>query len=547
MARVIELMRPSPAKIPRPARVYLHVVDQTYLSDLANKVRQTSFRDAKSTWSSASLLGPPAVEFAPFGKIPGSRRRNDARQGTIDQDPEFIAFLEELTNPAPAKRKPEEEQIDAAAMKDEKKVTPLVQFLKDRKAAKEKRAATPTDARNESKVRDRRAGAKAGVDTSPAQQKANLSGKVDEAARKAVKVLNREATGSPRKAKAKATPSPKAAAAEVKANVSLPTPPPAPAAVERKRERGSASAAARILQRDLGLGSEKGRRGQRSRNQAAGNEDEQRTNTSIDKARPLSTDETPPDSKPGTCSAENPDQSTGHETARGAPKDITRASAVVSSGQNNQSPSSARKTTGPVAILTKSSSSIQLPSGPAAIRNSKAGSHGQPKETTESSTVGASPATQAFVKHANPSQGITETVLQEAMEAFGRVTKAEIDTKKGHAYVDFSEPEGLQKAMQASPVKIAEGQVVILQRKDRPSGGPAATRGGRAERGRAGAGVVGSPRGGRGRGGGSRGRGRGGGGGAPKGASRSGGASSGPLNVGGSGDGTTPAQTSESG
>lgn len=92
------------------------------------------------------------------------------------------------------------------------------------------------------------------------------------------------------------------------------------------------------------------------------------------------------------------------------------------------------------------------------------------------------------------------------MEAYGTVTKVEIDRKKGFAYVDFAEPEGLQKALQASPVRIAEGQVVVLERKDRPAGGvPSSTRGGRADRGRGrGGSTYGSPRGG-GRGGGGRG------------------------------------------
>jgi len=109
-------------------------------------------------------------------------------------------------------------------------------------------------------------------------------------------------------------------------------------------------------------------------------------------------------------------------------------------------------------------------------------------------------ATQAFLKHANPSQGITEPLIQEAMEAFGEVLKVEIDKRKGFAYVDFAEPSGLQKAIKASPVKVAQGQVNVAVRKDKPTTNAAvSSRGNRTDRGRGGHGG-GRGRGGRGRG-----------------------------------------------
>ena len=74
-------------------------------------------------------------------------------------------------------------------------------------------------------------------------------------------------------------------------------------------------------------------------------------------------------------------------------------------------------------------------------------------------------ATQAFVKHANPSQGVTEPLLKEAMERFGAVTTCEIDKRKGFAYVDFADAEGLKKAMAANPIAVAQGTVQVMQRK----------------------------------------------------------------------------------
>ena len=77
-------------------------------------------------------------------------------------------------------------------------------------------------------------------------------------------------------------------------------------------------------------------------------------------------------------------------------------------------------------------------------------------------------AKSAFLKHANPSQGVTEDLLRTTFEAFGTVTRCEIDRKKGFGYIDFAEAESLKKAIQASPVKIANGQVVVLENKAKP-------------------------------------------------------------------------------
>jgi regulator of nonsense transcripts 3 len=71
------------------------------------------------------------------------------------------------------------------------------------------------------------------------------------------------------------------------------------------------------------------------------------------------------------------------------------------------------------------------------------------------------------LKHANPSQGITEPLIEESLKLFGGIEKVEIDKRKGFAYVDFAEPEGLRKAMAASPIKIAQGAVQVLERKEK--------------------------------------------------------------------------------
>src|SRR5271168_3213547 len=111
----------SPSKPSKPARAYLRVKEQSHLDLLSTKIKQTTFQDAKNTMKDSCLLGPPSLEFAPFGKVPGSRVRHDGRQGTIDQDPEFIDFLHSLTEPA---SKPPANDDGAEAKLDKAAVTP---------------------------------------------------------------------------------------------------------------------------------------------------------------------------------------------------------------------------------------------------------------------------------------------------------------------------------------------------------------------------------------------------------------------------------------
>jgi regulator of nonsense transcripts 3 len=51
------------------------------------------------------------------------------------------------------------------------------------------------------------------------------------------------------------------------------------------------------------------------------------------------------------------------------------------------------------------------------------------------------------------------------MEKFGPVSMVEIDKRKGFAYVDFVDTEGLKKAMAANPIAVAQGTVQVMQRK----------------------------------------------------------------------------------
>jgi regulator of nonsense transcripts 3 len=471
------LMSYSLSKPSQPSRAYLHLTSDAYLMTLSETVRQASFEDAQNTWTSPSLLGPPTVEFAPYGRIPSGRRRTDARQGTIDQDPEFMDFLESLANPVSTKEPPRDGDIDGAIPRDEKvTITPLVQFLKDKKANKGKEVAASKAAKHARQESAGKSPAKPAKESSSSPEDVKKSSKdvkkerlVEKAAREAVKVLTREAAA-------------KTAAAQ--------EPPKNPRA--QARERGSIAAAARILQRDLGLSPVNAHR----------------------KAKADADNATKAEASSQPSAASTPAK------APASPAGKARAGRA----ENDKPPVAPKETPAPITLLKKPAEAAAPatpappatptpPTAPAAMPN-KAAPGRKPQVAVPSAG-----ATRAFVKHANPSQGVTEPLLKEAMEAFGAVSHVEIDKRKGFAYVDFVEPEGLVKAMAANPTKIAQGTVQVLERKDpkpaarEPPAGPA--RGGFQGRGR---GTVGR-------------RGRGGGGGGPAAASNSPAGSSAPASA----------------
>ncbi|KAL8646926.1 MAG: hypothetical protein Q9226_006649 [Calogaya cf. arnoldii] len=450
----------DPSKPSRPSRAYLNLTKQEYIGSLSETVRKTKFNDAKASLKDPVLIGPPSVEYAPFPKVPHSKVRKDSRQGTIDQDAEFIEFLESLTNPVPKASTVDQRVSSDGKSKEKVTTTPLIQFLKDKKANKGKEAAvattnpkttkpakpSPKDPQSTaSTASEKKSPAKTTSAQSPDKRSAQAI-MVERAARDAARVVNKQ-TATPNR--------PQAPQAAPTTPVSPPTAVATSPLAEKKRERGSASAAASILRRDLGIGATPGSRGGR-RGLAAGQ------------------------NRPSSHSSA---QAT--PTAPAQQKDA-KATASTATGESPGTSSAAATPAAPVAS-TPASSTPQPPTGPAASRGSAKVS------TTPSATpalnapsapskhISVTPtATQAFLKHANPSQGITEPLLSEAFVAFGTVKRVEIDRKKGSAYVDFEEPEGLHKAIKASPIKVAQGQVVVLERRMGPNlqgrnvrGGPA--------------------------------------------------------------------------
>ena len=427
------------------------------MAPLGDKVRAITFNDAKHSGNDSCLLGPPSVEFAPFQKTPNGRTRKDARQSTIDQDPEFIDFLESLTTPI-ARSTTVDQDGESSKTKEKVTVTPLIQFLKEKKANKGKE--TSNTAKGSKHVRQDSKGSKTSasagskptpVAASPTTKKRSAQAvKVEQAARDAVKVLSKQ-NGSTKPSASAASPNAKATSSSITPNVT-PNSTATSALADKKRERGNASAAAKILQRDLGLagspGSRGGRgaRGSRSGNAPVAAPTQHQAVAKTEHSMTLVSVPTKETVQAGTTPAVvSTEQKIASDTAPNPGTPATLASNAI---QKSKSPPS-----GPAA------SRANPPTHP---RNAHPSGTGP---TTAQASKHPTTSTQAFLKHANPSQGVTEALLSTTFAQFGTVKKCEIDKKKGFAYVDFENSDGLQKAIKASPVKVAEGHVVVLERK----------------------------------------------------------------------------------
>lgn len=357
------------------------------------------------------------MEFAPYPRVPGGKVRKDARLGTIDQDPEFIAFLESLTNPVP---KPNPEDVLEAEKDEKTTITPLIQYLKEKKANRAKELNTPAKstkatrlAQKDPKVDKVQAKKLLSRAEKAASVPAEKQTKVDRATKDAVKAVNKHIVGQAPKQKGGKPPTSgnQSEAAPQPSNAAQRTTTPTP---ERKRERGNLSAATKILRRDLGLTPPRKRGERASAASPVPPPSEPKQLPSTPSTRPTSEDAAPKPSTPKLLKK----PPTEPMAARNSPKAST------------------------------------IPTGPknAPISNPR---------PAASPTSG----TQAFLKHANASQGVTEKLLEAGFSRFGKVVKVEIDKKKGFGYVDFAEPGALHKAIQASPVQIAQSQVVVLERR----------------------------------------------------------------------------------
>lgn len=412
---------PGSGKVPEQSRCFIHVVNDTCVKDFEKRFLEVVFHDKAGTHKNPDLKNlQPTIGFAPNQKTPlqQPKPRLDNRQGTIDQDPEFIAFLESETQPITKPAALDSLTLDKEGEKKEVKTTPLIEDLREKKANKAKTA----QAKAEKAEKDKKSQAvKAPTKDTPAAEKeagkALQQQKVEQAAKDAATALNKQVAAKqqpqaqqpkvapPAKLK-KSAPSPKSqnvvpAATQPPATTSS-TPNPTPQrGPTSQRQRGNTDGIKKMLQKDLGI-------------------------------KPKST----PSPQPATAAASTPTTSSP-----------TPASTAT--------PSTATSTTSITAPPTLSSEIKALP-------------------------------VKAYLKHANPSQGMTEILIQQALSSYGEVANVTIDPRKGTAIAVFKQNEGLKKALEAKRVPVANGAVEVLEFRDRPASGSISRggfRGGRGGRG----------------------------------------------------------------
>ncbi|KAM0244777.1 hypothetical protein ACHAQJ_010719 [Trichoderma viride] len=468
------------SKPSRPARAYLHVMRKDYIMPLSDLVRNATWEDAKSTFTSPSLIGPPSLEMAIYKKVPGNKKRVDARQGTIDQDPEFMAFLEALANPMPPKDGIENEEVEDAA---ESKVTttPLIEYLKEKKANKAKEAAAAKSAKHSRQETTTIKGKSASKEEEGSKKKGkdSKSSKSEKPTTKEpVKILTKKAAATEQSTEVAKPAANQASATET------PTP---------KSRRAGVSIAARILQRDLGLSP--GSAYRRARQDAAKAEVVSKPAATKENKEPSSAaneNQPPPvpasvESTPSAQAPAKAHQTTNTSSKSQQPARKTRGGKNADKAKPSESSGGQNAATTPPVILKKkpaassdvdsskstaeTASTTQQNNSKSAAANAANGPKGGSAKSSgsqkKSAAVSSSSATRGFVKHANSSQGITEPVLKQALEVFGTVTFIEVDKRKGFAYVDFADHSGLTKAISASPISVAQGTVQVLERKDK--------------------------------------------------------------------------------
>ncbi|PSR76940.1 Smg-4/UPF3 family-domain-containing protein [Coniella lustricola] len=509
----------SASKDPTPSWALLQVKEDD-IDALAQAVREAVWEDAKGTYHSPTLIGPPYVERAIYKKIPASRSRKDPKEGTIDQDDEWQKFLVSLTESSDVKKEESEAAADDATTIEanaKPAVTSLVAHILESKANKAKESANAKSrkhARQESQGKGKGAAAALATTTSTDEPKKRSKDKSDKP-KETVKILKKQA------ATEAAAEAANAVAKEIKAGGA------ASESAGNRRKMGISD----ILKRDLGLaGPSSSRKGRQEAAAAAKSTEPVAQGQTKAKERETKGQE---NGAPATASssAQTNDRSaatatskaTAEKSSRGgrrrggkdaktaetksaAPAEPAAATPVkptmilqkkkeeppappvkepvntkaTTKGVSKSTNKSSQKPAPAVAASTPSSASVPAPasapppSTPAAAPNgpkasTTKGSQSGGSQKKSSATNPASASTRAFLKHANPSQGVTEPLLREAMQAFGGVSSVEIDRRKGFAYVDFADHSGLAKAMAASPVTIANAAVQVLERKDQTS------------------------------------------------------------------------------
>ncbi|EME40746.1 hypothetical protein DOTSEDRAFT_74324 [Dothistroma septosporum NZE10] len=428
-------------KMPEQSRCYLRVANESMVKELEQRFLGVTFADKAGTHKNPDLRHlQPALEFAMNQRTPlATKARVDSRQGTIDQDPEFMAFLMGETEPIVKAA-----SLDAVGAekkegeKNEVKTTPLIEALRDKKASKAKAAESKAAEKKDAKGHTRTDSKDAAPAKSDAKDNKIPRQKVEQVSKEAVKALNRQVadmqqqaqqrptsplpptakSSSPAKTKKAAqhvaqSPKPQIVTSVQPAAKTAPTGPASQTPALRQprdpRQRGGVDGIKKMLQKDLGI---------------------------KPKPAPAARDTAAQQGSAAPCIPASPAPNN-----RSAQQQKPPASPAPTSPANTRPPPTA------------------------------------PKAQQQPQTAPTAHLTKAYLKHANPSQGMTEILIQQALSKYGDVKSVTIDPRKGTAIALFKDNDSLKKGIEAKRVAVAQGTVEILEFKDRPAGG-GPTRGG---------------------------------------------------------------------
>lgn len=413
------------SKMPELSRCYVHVVKEEWVGEFEKRFFAVVFRDKAGTWKSVAAAGggAPMVGFAMNQRVPlqqgKQRARADNRQGTIDQDAEYMAFLEAETQPIPkasaidsanAEKKEEE-----AGGKGKVKSTPLIEDLRERKANKAKAAASKAEKADRKGKGDSKGEESSSAATSGGKK--GDKGKVEQAAKEVAKAANKQAAGKQ----------------------------------GQNNNNAATNANANNASQKTAQTPAKGRRGAAQQNAKA-------TAAAATAAQPQTQPQTTP---AGPAAQRGSAQRQRGNNAEGIKKMLQKDLGIKPKAAAADSPAQ----TGNAAAARNTSNNQQTPAQP----KTPAQTPKQQQQQQQSSNNSGPP--KAYLKHANPSQGMTEILIQQALAQFGEMNNVTIDPRKGTAIAVFKTQEGLKKAVQAKKVPVAKGAVEVIEFKDRGGGG----------------------------------------------------------------------------
>ncbi|KAF7762247.1 hypothetical protein Agabi119p4_8840 [Agaricus bisporus var. burnettii] len=118
-----------------PSRAYIAFKDSEHLLFFSREYDGHKFVDKAGNESYA------VVEFAPYQKVPGEKKKPDSRNATIEKDEDYISFVESLNVQSNAEPVTIETLVASTRPASPPKTTPLLEALKaERQAQKDKEA-----------------------------------------------------------------------------------------------------------------------------------------------------------------------------------------------------------------------------------------------------------------------------------------------------------------------------------------------------------------------------------------------------------------------